>query len=118
MSDIIIKTLKAELAEKQKRHQVLERLMNAKHLSSELAEKMDTFARRFNAATTGAEKVAIADEWTETNAEWRRSLNMAIHQNDNYQAWFDEQLQLKFDIDELGTEIATIEFRKSIGVRS
>lgn len=118
MSDIIIKTLKAELAEKQKRHQVLERLMNAKHLSSALAEKMDTFARRFNAATTGAEKVAIADEWKDANDEWRRSLDKAVHQNDNYQTWFNEQLNLNEEITDLKMEIATIEFRKSIGVRS
>ena len=114
MSDIVIDTLKRELKKKKTRVDKLEKLMTEKHLDSETAKKMDAYAKRFNDAESGEDKMKVAREWKLTSDKWEKRIERLKHQTKNYVKWMDEQSTLHTECRHLGEEISMREFRKSI----
>jgi len=114
-SDIVINTLRREMERTQSRISKLEKLMSESHLKSETAKKMDSFARRFNEATTAKAKMAVADEWKATSDTWKRQLAKAKKQNESYTKWMDEQSDLMGEVSKLSSEISLHEIRNNFG---
>ena len=114
MSNVILNTLKRELKRKQKRIDELEKLMSERHLNSEDAKAMDSFAEKFNNAKSADEKIKIANEWSKVTERWQQNVDKAKHQSDNYVKWMDKQHELMSECRDLSNEIAQIEFRESM----
>lgn len=113
----VLKALNADMKKKQDRIDLLDGLMHKDHLSKEDARLMDDFSRRFNASSSITERANIIAQNSALMKRWDDAVKKSIHQTDNYMKWSEEHLKLRLECDELGQEIARIEFRDSLSNR-